>query len=65
MLGIALRTNSHPFILEQLNFLNDVNFDEVLNKKELIDLVESLEKMGKDIFEKIPLKEQQEYHMPK
>lgn len=42
-----------------------MNFESILSKKELADLVEFLEKMAKDIFEKIPIKEQEEYHMPK
>ena len=34
LLGIALRTNNHTFILDQLNFLNEIEFEKILNKKE-------------------------------
>ena len=33
LLGIALRTNSHAFILDQLNFLNEIDFEKLMNKK--------------------------------
>ena len=33
LLGIVLRTNSHTFILDQLNFLNEIDFEKIINKK--------------------------------
>lgn len=62
---ITLKTNNQTFILERISNLKKLVIEKYLKPEEEAQIVSKLESIAEDILQKIPVIEEQEYHMPK